>query len=817
MKLRIFITIVLCAFIPFIAHAATPGMTQYNSGWEQVNIKKYKLANASFTKALKSLPNNQKWMAIDGLGWVAYFLGKDAEAEKIFSSNIKRNPNASYSYKGLAFIQLRQKMWDKAALNLEHSFKLVPKQPISDYLFAANVFISAKKYSYATIVLGQALSIYPKSADINFYLAKSLYLASDKDKAYAFLATATYYDPIRISPLFNTLKGIDLNKTKDSLLNMGWGLYVAGYYKDALFRFNQCLGVDKNNSNALRGKGFSLLSLKQYKEANKALEISMSLPGHNKLKPVTTTFVAKNKKSIAIITDTETMLAWSEYYLGDYLNSQASFEQITTNHPDWVNAQLGLAYTLKALGKDFKPTVTQVNKLAPGYTSYIPEHSSHVLEVSYKLYNSGWKNIYAKQYSKAHKDFKDAMAKFPDNLKWLASDGMAWINYYEGKNSIAKSDFDKIIKSTPRATLSYKGLSYVYLKEKQYDKAYSTVQKLFSIKSLHNADVYSYLINSFTNAEKYTYAENLLNTALYYHPKSGELLLQKAKVLWLQGKKNEAYPVLKSAIYYAPIKVNNSLNAFKGIDTGKLQDSLLHIAWGLYVNGDNKAAFKQFESFYKSSPHKEPIGLDELNAIRGQGFCLLKLEQFQQAKNKLESVLNNKDASQLKPVTTTFYSSTGISIPIYVDATTSLGWANYSLGDYKNAERNFRAVLAEYPHWVNARLGLAYTLKAAGNDSYKKEVTIVNKYAPGYGVFIPNLPANISKKAFASYNSGWVNIFAQKYDDAIEDFTNAKGEFQSADKWLADDGIAWVSYNKTNYAEALVQFSNIVRHNSKAS
>lgn len=811
---RLAIPLLSILSIPALA-SSQDEMKLYNTGWNQIYAKKYKLANESFTKSLGQLPSDKKWLAIDGQGWSAYYLGDYKKARKIFLNNIESNPKASYSYKGLSFVYIKMKKWDEAHNEFMRAVSMAPKQPLHDYLFAYNSFMNSNHYKYAIDVLSKALTVYPKSADVNFYLAKALLASGDKNKAYLLLSTATYYAPVKISPLFNKLKGIDLEMAQDSLLNMGWGLYVANYFKDSLYRFDQCLEQNKNNVNALRGKGFSLLRLKEYQKANDILEYALQSPGHDKLQPVKTLFTDKNKNSVSVIIDTETMIGWAKYYLGEYLTAKDIFSQVVENHPDWINARLGLAYTQKALGENYQSTVASINKEAPGYSTHIPELSSHILTKAYKKYNLAWKEIFDKNYDAATKNIEAAKKDFPKSLKWLADDARAWIEYYKGNYSKARQDFEAIIKSTPHAALSYKGLSYCFIYDRNYKMAYNKAIAMIRINPMQSLDTYNFLVNNFISGKQYQYASEILKTALYYYPSSGDLLLSKARMLWESGDTNAAYQAIEVASFYSPIQTKAELSKFKGLDQAKLGHSILNVAWGLYANRDYAKALEVFNKYYENNEHN--MDLATLNALRGQGFCLLQLKQFSKAANKIETLLKYKDSSLLKPVSSTFYSTYGVSIPIYIDAETTLAWAYYSLGKYRKSENAFQKVLDKNPTWVNARLGLAYVMRASGNKRYKEEIKVVNKHAPGYGAFVPELPVNISKKSYDKYNKAWAEVFSGNYDEAIKMFKDSKTNMISKDKWIADDGVAWVSFYKKEYNQAINQFSKIVAQNPQAS
>ncbi len=733
----LFLFPVVAGFSAEAVSDAKSGLALYQQGWAQLTAQQYQAAKQTFDQSYALLPEDQKWLAQDGDAWIAYYQGDYASAEKQFSTIVARDPKAYLSYKGLGYVQLNQKAWKSATDNLIQAFTLNSHQAVTDYLYASNLLMAAQQYQDAQTILMQAKMAYPESGEVQFYLAKALWLQGKQKEAYPLLLSATYYAPVTVSAMFDALKGVDLNQMKAGLINMGWGLYVSGYYQASLYRFEQVLKLDKEDLNALRGKGFCLVQLGKYDEAQSVLTqvIQQSKTKNTLLPPVTTYFSTTTETVVPILVNAEIMLGWAQYFSGEYASAEQTFNQEIKQYPKWVNAHLGLAYALKAQGKDqYKQEMGWMNQQVPGYGVSIPEYAPQALVKGQMFYNTAWSNVLEKKYDLALKNFSQAKKLLPASYQWQVADGRAWVAYDQGKTQTAQAQFMAIIQDNPTAYLSYKGLAYIELGEKRYNEAFVHAQKLFALSPTQDAGVYAYIVKAFTDAGKSLYAEPILATGLYYYPQSGDLLFYKAKLLWMQGKKAEAYPLLLSASYYAPVVVDAALDSLTGLDVSNVKMALLNMGWGLYMVGNNQEALKRFNQ-YVSSIDLKNISIDDLNALRGQGFCDVRLGQYKQAIEALSAVLADSRSRQLQPLVTYAYPTPEKAIPIYVDAATMLGWAQYSAGDYSQAEKIFKKVLNQHPDWHNARLGLAYTIKAARPESteYQKELDRINKLVPGYG------------------------------------------------------------------------------------
>lgn len=740
--LLLFLSLSPCfAFSESVSH----GMALYEKGWVDIGAKNYSSAIKKFDESYSLFPEDQQWMALDGKAWIDYFQGKYGVAKEQFLSIIAKYPQAYLSYKGLGYVEIKQDSWDAAFMNLAHAFSLNAQQPISEYAYVCNAFLGAKRFKDAHHFLALAQKIYPHSGEIQFYLAKALWLEGKKDAAYTSLLNAAYYSPSIVSPLFDSLKGVNFQKIKPALLYMGWGLYVDGYYPAALFRFNQYLTFSPRDLNALRGKGFCLVQLGQSDAAIPILESVIRHKESHTLLPVQTYYVTTQKQSIPVYTDASTMLAWALYNTGHYQRAEKLFHEILNKQPTWINARLGLAHTLKAMDNNqYQQEVKIIDKEAPGYASQLPAVTPYALKQAQAAYAQGWQNVFAKKYTEALHDFDRAQKFFPEDQQWTAQDGKAWVAFYQENDASAASQFKSIIAKNPHAYLSQKGLAYILLKKKQYAAAFQYLQASLTTAPLQGAEVYIYTASIFNHAKQFSYLQKIVDKGLQYYPNAGELLFYKAKLLWTKGQKNQAYPLLLKASYFAPVAINLEFNAetFPNIDFSKLTPALLNIGWGLYAAQYYQAALDRFNQYNHFISHPKKLTLEDLNALRGQGYCYAGLQQYKLAEKKLSRVVKNPLSKQLPPVTSYFYTTDKKSVLVPTNAQSMLGWVKYYSNRHHTAEKHFNAVLKEHPDWVSARLGLAHVLHATNRkEAAQQHLAVINSSAAGYGqIYIPPKP-----------------------------------------------------------------------------
>jgi len=246
-------------------------LVPYQKAWGLVNLGRFDEATTYFNQAKKEAPEDLQWLVDDGFGWMAYYKGDSAGAEKIFKDVVAKNPKAYLSLTGLGTIAMKKKDYAAAASNLSQSFKLNPYQALASYTTNADTLINAGQFKEAKEMLLMGEYAYPYSADLYYLIARASDGLKDEKTALSSLSYAASLAPFYIDPVFDKIKLTGKAK-QTALLSMGWSLYYGGSAAAAIKRFDQYAQAGGTEVSGHLGTGWSQLALKKYPEATKAFE-----------------------------------------------------------------------------------------------------------------------------------------------------------------------------------------------------------------------------------------------------------------------------------------------------------------------------------------------------------------------------------------------------------------------------------------------------------------------------------------------------------------------------------------------------------------
>ncbi|MFQ6090218.1 MAG: tetratricopeptide repeat protein, partial [Candidatus Bipolaricaulia bacterium] len=207
--------------------AQRASLTRYNRAWALANLGRFDEAEAAFERARGEVPEEFQWLIEDGLAWLAYYRKDYDRAESAFRAIVKKNPEAYLSRKGLGFVALERGDWEGALKALTASLVQNPYQVLTSYTIPALRFLEAKQFLKAKEVLSLGERAYPRSADLQFLLARAFKGLKDTESAAKRAVAAAALAPAYIHPRFDELK-LEPAKVKDAYHAMGWGLYFAG-------------------------------------------------------------------------------------------------------------------------------------------------------------------------------------------------------------------------------------------------------------------------------------------------------------------------------------------------------------------------------------------------------------------------------------------------------------------------------------------------------------------------------------------------------------------------------------------------------------
>ncbi|MBL4692595.1 MAG: tetratricopeptide repeat protein, partial [Magnetovibrio sp.] len=210
--------------------------------------------------------------------------------------------------------------------------------------------------------------VYPRSADINFQMAKVFVGLKDQETATLWASAAANLAPSYIDPVFNDLK-LTPENAKSGLTNLAWGLYFARNNERSLARFDDAAKAGYTDPNAQRGKAFALFRLGKYKQAIPLLEIAAKLEP-KKLRPIDEIVpIPGTNKSWTIRYSAASTLGWAHYRSGHMKKAERQFKAILKVTPFWVDALTGYGYALlqKKDNKGAKEAFVKALNISPYY------------------------------------------------------------------------------------------------------------------------------------------------------------------------------------------------------------------------------------------------------------------------------------------------------------------------------------------------------------------------------------------------------------------------------------------------------------------
>ncbi|MFQ5763364.1 MAG: tetratricopeptide repeat protein [Rhodospirillales bacterium] len=347
---------------------AEPHRTLYAQAWAFAEAGKFDLAKRQFLRAKERAPDDFQWKIEDGLAWLIFYRKDIDKAEAEFRRVLKKFPGAYLSRKGLAYVALARGDYATAAQHLFASLSEEPKQVLTSYTFPADGFLAARRFGIARKLLEMGDKAYPKSADIQFLLAKAYKGLGDPRKASTMAVNAATQAPVYIHPAFEEL-ALDPSLVRDAYLAMAKGLFFSGDHVGAIKRANDYWKAGGRDPRGLRIRGFALFRQGRYQEANGDLAYVAAREPVG-VPPVSELIsVPGDDQTWKIVYDARSTLAWSYLRLGSARLAADRFRAVLKTNPMWIDTLTGLGYSLLALG-DKEGALASFRKalvVSPGY------------------------------------------------------------------------------------------------------------------------------------------------------------------------------------------------------------------------------------------------------------------------------------------------------------------------------------------------------------------------------------------------------------------------------------------------------------------
>lgn len=378
------------------------------------------------------------------------------------------------------------------------------------------------------------------------------------------------------------------------------------------------------------------------------------------------------------------LLGWSLYRAGDHGRAKTEFERALSMNPREPNAYFaheGLGWIAYKAGDYDRALVAFAEslRLVPGY------HNAHS--------GLGWAYLAKGDLVRADANFASALSAAPGDLD--ARRGLGFVAYHRGAWVKAIERFREVLKDNDVDDLTRSALAWSHY----YKGDLSMAQKMFQDLARRE-------------------------------PTWADPFLGQAWVAERQQQPGEAKALFRTAIERSATYVGSGR---PGDDFRKLlasrpewQDLWRDLAWRLY----HERAFAQSEAEFRQIVERQSTDAD---AQRGLGFALYMLKRYREAIAPLERSLTLNPNLPLVKERVEIPGAPGLHA-IVSDASSTLGWTYFQLGEYGRALRLFRDVTARYPQSADAWAGLGWSLAKsndapAAEDAFRKSLAAQPNYA----------------------------------------------------------------------------------------
>jgi tetratricopeptide (TPR) repeat protein len=418
--------------------------------------------------------------------------------------------------------------------------------------------------------------------------------------------------------------------------------------------------------------------------------------------------------------------AWALYKRGAYPQALAAFSKHMRLARTNPAIQTGRGWSLLALGRADEAKAAFAAAVAVDSNFELARKGLIASDAGYRTaYLLGWDHAEAKRYAVARAQFARARTSAPAAERWRVDEALAWLDLLQGRRARAKAAFETILRQHAEAHLSRKGLGYIALDEKRYGAAVTQLRASYKQEPKQVVTSYSVPADRLNDAGKYRLAREILERGSQVHENAPGVLFQLARSYAGFGEHRRAELLAKRAIDRAPRGVDAVFDKLT-LPAPALNQLRLQLAWSLFFAGDNKAAFRRFDTSVRAKS-------GDVDARRGRAFALFRLKRYDAAIRELSAVLSARPTG-LKPVNEIVpIPGTGRSWPIAYNTRSTLAWAYFRTKRYKAAAREFRTVLKAHPAWIDALTGLGYSLQKLGDrNGARAQFRAALQISPGY-------------------------------------------------------------------------------------
>ena len=652
----------------------------------------YSEARASFQRIQEGLtiaPSSAVVAAMIGEAWCLHGLGRYKEAKAQFRAALKKKRGDGECYFGIGYCDYALMDYRNAIASLELGLKASPGD------FTAKLTIGwsyywREKYAKALDAFDQARGMNAEGYGAWSGRGWSLYRLGDKAGALQAFETA-----VRISPYAFRAELRQIAETETGWQNLSqqvaWSALRLQLNSWAQTEFETLLARNPAGGDAQAGLAFTHFRQGSYELALEQIEKLRSRS--NLLGPWTFPVLVADGTTVDVAMNLLSLQSWCMLRRGNTVGALQGFRQVRRAFPEWVDAACGEGWTLYSQG-DYagaEAVFAAAQILQAGY----PDATSGTTAVQswrYQQYNEAWEFLYAGSNAAARSAFEALLQqdghRFPKERNDLlhASIGWTWMN--ENQRRQAEQAFERSIQLAPASGLGLRGFAKLRMKQQKWDQAEQKYREALRAGGLSDAAEANAELgwchlrqNEFLAASKaFELAQELDQNCATALAGMATLQLEREQVV-------EARVTWERALSLNP-SLGEQWNLAGQIDEHEeLQKLHSALGWAWYYRSQYSAAEKQFLLARQKDPN-------EYSVLRGLGMLMLETSRVDQGAEYLAVYLERSPESE---------NPWGV----WSNTRSTLAWALYGQGQYKEAIKHFRA-LGELHRGQKTRYADAY-------------------------------------------------------------------------------------------------------------
>ncbi|MCA9001468.1 MAG: tetratricopeptide repeat protein, partial [Planctomycetes bacterium] len=663
---------------------------------------RYVEAKAAFQRILEGktdATDAAEYAAECGEGWCHFYLGDFRDALKSFRKAHKTDRDDADALRGIGWSEFGQGDYRRALTALQLALDVDPSHFaartksawahywLEDYEEALADFTAAKTLSGAT---------YEAWSGAGW----SQLRMGHEDAALAEFAQAIGHSPYAKDTQLSQV--IETHPAWRTLHNIaGWSALRSSLYSWALaeFEYSEQLGVDVGE--AVAGQAFALFRMERYDEALAHIEQAANLDGAAIARDFPITL--SNGILAQVHMNLDSLTGWIAYRQGRYDQALEAFRGLRAANKGWVDAICGEAWVLYAQGN--YPAAEQAFGKALELLPFYPDAVSGQQAIEawrYYDYNRAWTLLLEGKTEEARTVFESIQTEshnsFPRDRMELVEASLGWVDSWSGQLEPAVGHFREALRLHPKLGLAERGWGELELHRDRWDDAERhLLVALQSEEYKDDADTWMNLGRAQEQGLKMKEAGEAFQKAVRLGPTLARTHVAQALYFLRVVAKVDARVALERAIAIDPSVADGGEVRARIDKEPELFRLHAPLGWAWYYRGEYTKAQTEFELAVELDPL-------ETSAQRGLGFSLLKQSKFEQAQDVLDGYLKEMPSSE----------------DPWGDWSTTLStlaWALYGNGDYNDASKYFRKLMALHK---NQKLAYADPFDGLGWCSLKQ-------------------------------------------------------------------------------------------------